>query len=179
VLPDCASPETGVQTDDKILFRNGDLTLAWAGRWRPLRAGAERGGLGGPRADVDALWRLCCGDVVGEAFADGLQSVFQPSLSWLVRCDATWGCCDRRAEVWASSGRGPLQQACWFTAVYQCRNVHCELPQCIASVCMWAVGCNLGLPSSSFALPSSLSRPDLLHHRGGRRGWCEEWARER
>jgi hypothetical protein len=27
----------------KFLFRNGDLTLALAGRWRPLRVGAGRG----------------------------------------------------------------------------------------------------------------------------------------
>jgi hypothetical protein len=30
---------------------------------------------------------------------------------------------------------------------------------------MWAGGCNLGLPSSSFALPSRLSRPALPHQR--------------
>ena len=35
-----------------------------------------------------------------------------------------------------------------------CRNVHCELPQCSASVRMWAGVFNLGLPSSLFALPS-------------------------
>jgi hypothetical protein len=34
-----------------------------------------------------------------------------------------------------------------------CRNVHCELPQCSASVRLWAGVYNLGLPSSLFALP--------------------------
>ena len=43
--------------------------------------------------------------------------------------------------------------------------MHYELLQCIASVRMWAGGCNLGLPSSSFALPSRLSRPALPHQR--------------
>jgi hypothetical protein len=32
--------------------------------------------------------------------------------------------------------------------------LHCELPQCITSVRMWAGVFNLGLPSSLFALPS-------------------------
>ena len=41
--------------------------------------------------------------------------------------------------------------------------MHCELPQCITSVRMWAGGCNLGLPSLLFALPSSLSCPALPH----------------
>jgi hypothetical protein len=35
-----------------------------------------------------------------------------------------------------------------------CRNVHCELPQCITSVRMWVGGCNLGLPSLLFVLQS-------------------------
>ena len=38
--------------------------------------------------------------------------------------------------------------------------MHCELPQCII---MWAGGWNLGLPTSSFALPSLLSPPVLQH----------------
>ena len=35
-----------------------------------------------------------------------------------------------------------------------CRNVHCELPQCITSVCMLVGGCNLGMPLSLFVLQS-------------------------
>jgi hypothetical protein len=37
------------------------------------------GGLGGPQAGVDALYRLCCGAVVGGPFSGGLPSVFQRS----------------------------------------------------------------------------------------------------
>jgi hypothetical protein len=47
----------------------------------------------------------------------GGQSVFQRSLSLLVRWVAAWGCCGGRSEAWVSSGRVPLQQLCWFTAV--------------------------------------------------------------
>ena len=49
------------------------------------------GGLGGPRAVVDAQWHLCCGAVVGGQFAVGRQLVFQHSLSLLVRWVAAWG----------------------------------------------------------------------------------------
>jgi hypothetical protein len=45
----------------KILFRNGNLTLALAGWWRRRWAGRGVGVLGGPLAGVDGLWRLCCG----------------------------------------------------------------------------------------------------------------------
>ena len=34
------------------------------------------GVLGGPRAGVDGLWRLCCGVAVGGPFAGGRSSVF-------------------------------------------------------------------------------------------------------
>ena len=34
------------------------------------------GVLGGPRAGVDGLWRLCCGVAVGGPFAGGRPSVF-------------------------------------------------------------------------------------------------------
>ena len=54
---------------------------------------------------------------LGGQFAGGRPSVFQRSLSLLVRWDTAWGCGGGRAEAWASSGRGPLQQACGFTAV--------------------------------------------------------------
>jgi hypothetical protein len=60
-----------------------------------------------------ALWHLCCGDVVGGAFAGGRPSVFHRSLSLLVRWDTACG----RSVAWASSGWGLLQQACGFTAV--------------------------------------------------------------
>ena len=33
-----------------------------------------------------------------------------------------------------------------YSSVSHCRNVHCELPQCINSVRMWEGVCNLGLP---------------------------------
>jgi hypothetical protein len=53
--------------------------------------------------------------------------------------------------------KSPMRTALYFVPASHssviCRNVHCE-PQCIASVRMWAGGCNLGLPSSSFALLS-------------------------
>jgi hypothetical protein len=96
------------------LFHNGDLTFALAG-WCLLGRGV--GGLEGPRAGVDGLWCLCCGDVVGGPFAGGLPLVFQRSPSLLVRWVDAWGCCGGRTSAWASSGRGQLQQACWFTAV--------------------------------------------------------------
>jgi hypothetical protein len=92
------------------------LTLALAGRWR-CGLGRGVGGLGGPRAGVDGRWRLCCGAVVGGPFAGARTSVFQRSLSLLVRWVAAWGCGGGRASAWASSGRGPLQQACGFTVV--------------------------------------------------------------
>ena len=90
-----------------ILFRNGGLTLALAGRWRPLRdkgwGGARGRGLGAPRAGVDGRWRLCCGAVVGGALAGGWPSVFQRSLlSLLVRWVDAWGCSGGRAAAWAS-----------------------------------------------------------------------------
>ena len=75
------------------------------------------GVLGGFRAGVDGLCRLCCVVAVGGPFADGLPSVFQPSQLLLVRWGDTWGCCGWRATVWASSGRAKLQQACGFTAL--------------------------------------------------------------
>ena len=75
--------------DDTILFCNGDLTLALSSQWLPLRAGSGRGvvmrGLDGPRAGVDTLCRLCCGNVVGGPFAGCLPSVFHCSLVLLVR----------------------------------------------------------------------------------------------
>ena len=84
---------------------------------------------------MDGLCRLCCCVAVGGPFADGLPSVFQRSLSLLVRWGDAWGCGGGREAVWASSGRGQLQQACGFPAVKSfCRNVHCELPQYIVSL---------------------------------------------
>ena len=85
-----------------------------------------------------------------------LEAGHRSSISLLLmRWVSAWGYCGGRTEEWASSGRGPLQQEYGFTAVQViCRNVHCELPQCNASVCMWEGGCNLGLPSSLFTLQS-------------------------
>jgi hypothetical protein len=124
------------------------------------RCGLGRGvgGLVGPRAGVDALWRLCCGAVVGGPFAGGRSSVFQRSLSMLGR----WGLRGGAVAGGRRRGRPPDGASCSRRAGLQCRsfdnhhrNVHCELPQCSASVRMWAGGCcNLGLPSWSFALPS-------------------------
>jgi hypothetical protein len=75
------------------------------------------GGLGGPRAGVDGLCHLCCRVAVGGPFAGGLSSVFQCSLLLLVRWGYVWGCGGGRTEVWVSSRRGQLQQACGFTVV--------------------------------------------------------------
>ena len=41
--------------------------------------------------------------------------------------------------------------------------MHCELPQCITSIRMWAGVFNLGLSSSLFALTLCLSSPALPH----------------
>jgi hypothetical protein len=49
-----------------------------------------------------------------------------------------------------------------YSSVSICRNVHCELPQCIVNVRMWVGGCNLGLPLLLFAvvtLPSRSTTP--------------------
>jgi hypothetical protein len=81
------------------------------------------GGLGGPRSGVDGLCRLCCGaykflfqqeQLKG---IGGRPSVFQRSPSLLLRWGDAWGCGGERTAVWASFGRGQLQQACGFTAV--------------------------------------------------------------
>ena len=88
---------------------------AAAAAWRGLGRGV--GVLGGPRAGVDGLWRLCCGVAVGGPFAGGRSSVFYRSQSLLVRWGDAWGCGGERSAAWASSGRGQLQQACGFTAV--------------------------------------------------------------
>jgi hypothetical protein len=90
-----------------ILFPNGDLTLTLAG-WRPLRAGAGRGGSG--RAPG---W---CGCAVASLLLHGFGGpvCWRPAiglpvrLSMLVRWGAAWGCGGGRAAAWASSGRGPL-----------------------------------------------------------------------
>ncbi len=50
----------------------------------------------------------------GSLLTAGHQSSNTVSCRWWV--DA-WGCGGGRAVVWASSGRGQLQQACGFTAV--------------------------------------------------------------
>ena len=71
-------------------------------------------GLGGPRADVDAWWSLCCGAVVGGSFAGGQQSVFDHSLSFVLWV-TTWGCCGGLTVEWVSSGRGQSQQVCGFS----------------------------------------------------------------
>jgi hypothetical protein len=57
------------QQKPKILFLNGDLTLALAGRWRPLRAGTGRGGSGRAPgwcgwAVSSLLLRSCGGDII-------------------------------------------------------------------------------------------------------------------
>jgi hypothetical protein len=101
----------------KILFRNGNLTLALAGWWQLLWARSGCGGSGWAPGwcgwAVASLLRRFCGG----PFAGGRPSVFQHSPSLLVRWDDAWGCCGRRVTAWASSGRGLLQQACGFTTV--------------------------------------------------------------
>ena len=100
---------------NQVLINNinpGDLTLALAGRWRPLWAGAGCGGSGR-----------------GGAVAGGLRRGRPPDGA---RC----------------SRRAGLQQCRSF--VEMCV-VSCQ-PQCSTSVRKWAGGCNLGLPSSSFAV---------------------------
>ena len=56
-----------------------------------VRLGRGVGGLGGPRAGVDGMWRLCCGVAVGGPFAGGRPSVFHRSPSLLVRWVDAWG----------------------------------------------------------------------------------------
>jgi hypothetical protein len=67
-------------------FINGDLTLASAGRWRPLRAGAGSGGSGQTPAwcGCVVVSLLCRTAVVGGPFPGGQSSVFQRRLSLLV-----------------------------------------------------------------------------------------------
>ena len=77
---------TALRSCLKILFGNGDLmmmpficsyrnknALALAGfhGGGGCGLGLGEGGLGGPRAGVDVLWRLCCGVAVGGPFAVG------------------------------------------------------------------------------------------------------------
>ncbi len=50
------------------------------------------GGLDGPRAGVDGLCRLCCGNVVGGPLAGSRPSVFHCSLLLLVRWVNALGC---------------------------------------------------------------------------------------
>jgi hypothetical protein len=72
-------------------------------------------GLGGPRAGVDALCHLCCCAVVVGPFAGGRPSVFQRSLSLLVRLvDACGSVAVGRRPRRPPDGV-PLQQACGFT----------------------------------------------------------------
>ncbi len=78
----CISPK-GTMVVEKILFRKGVPTLALAGWWRGLGRGV--GGLDGPRAGVDTLWRLCCVAVVGGAFAGGRLCVFLLLLQYLLQ----------------------------------------------------------------------------------------------
>jgi hypothetical protein len=60
--------EVKAHESDEILFRNGNLTLTWAGWWRRLWAGSGCGGSG--RAPgwcgwaVASLLRRCCGGAV-------------------------------------------------------------------------------------------------------------------
>ena len=60
----------------KILFRNGNLTWLWLGGGGGCGLGRGVGVLGGPRAGVDGLCRLCCDVAVGGPFAGGRSSVF-------------------------------------------------------------------------------------------------------
>jgi hypothetical protein len=95
----------------------GDLTLALAGRWRPLWARAGRGGsgraLGLCGCAVASLLRRGCGGAVCWRPAIGL-----PAQSVVVgEGGAARGCGGGRAAAWASTGRGQLQQECGFTAV--------------------------------------------------------------
>ena len=93
------------------------LIIRRAGWCRLLWAGSGCGGSG--RAPGWCGWAVAslCVIAVGGPFADGLSSVFQPSLSLLVRWGNAWGCCGGRTTLWASSGRGQLQHECGFTAV--------------------------------------------------------------
>ena len=84
-------------------------------RWRPLRAGAGRGGSGRAPgwcgwAVTSSLWRCCGGAVCWRPAISLPQSVVVGEVG------LAWGCGGGRAAAWASSGRGQLQQACGFTA---------------------------------------------------------------
>jgi hypothetical protein len=113
-------PGVGVAEMVDVCIKN-DLVRVhawlWLGGVGGCGLGLGLGVLGGPRAGVDGLWRLCCGVSVGGPFSGGLTSVFQHSQLLLVRWVNAWGCGGGRAVAWASSGRGQLQQACGFTAV--------------------------------------------------------------
>jgi hypothetical protein len=75
-----------------LLLAHHDLTTwLWLGGGGRCGLGRGVGGLGGPGLVVDARWRLLVGQCVGMRL--------------------------RAGSGVASSGRGPLQQACAFTAV--------------------------------------------------------------
>jgi hypothetical protein len=65
-------------------------TIIWLGGGGGCGLGRGVVGLGGPRAGVDGLCRLCCGVAVGGPFAGGRPSVFQRSPSLLVRWGDAW-----------------------------------------------------------------------------------------
>jgi hypothetical protein len=101
----------------KILFRNGNLTLALTGWCRRLWARSGCGGSGWAPgwcgwSVVSLLW-CCCGGAVCWRPAISLPTQSVTVGEWV---DA-WGCGGGRAAAWASSGRGLLQQACGFTSV--------------------------------------------------------------
>jgi hypothetical protein len=130
-------------------------------------------GLGGPRAGVDGLWRLCCGVAVGGPFAGGRPSVFQCSPSLLVRWGDAWGCGGGRAAAWASSGRGLLQQACGFTATQQCKSfVEMCIVSCLSAspACVCGRGAaTWGCPRCQLPLPCCRDSPAPLYRTDG--GW--------
>jgi hypothetical protein len=77
--------------------------LAWLGGGVGSGLGRDVGGLGGPRAGVDGLWRLSCGVAVGGPSAGCRPSVFQRSPSLLVRWGDAWG------VRWRAGGVGVLR----------------------------------------------------------------------
>ncbi len=110
--------------------------------------------LGWPLAGVDGLCCLCCGVAVGGLFTGGRTSVFQAILSLLVRWVNAWG----SMEVGSLCGRPPDGASCSSRAgLQQCKSfVEMCTVSCLSAsqheyTSMWAGGCNLGLPSLSFA----------------------------
>jgi hypothetical protein len=110
----------------------------------------------------------CGGGRVGSRSPDGWDQIPRWAGGWVLHQppwsfgfdSQTRGTRENRRTGGRRRGRPPDGASCSRRAglhqcrSFVCRNVHCELPQCIVSVRMLAGGCNLGLPLSSLALPS-------------------------